>query len=137
MSEIFAHVPNEENVDKYASAGMDVYLNVGKGNVGILGNHIFPNQKFAMRGTDERLQKYLSRGVISLLAAGYGTVDSAPAAEEQKTKKKKAVEPEVSAAEIHDSAEPNTPNEETAAMPVDAAIVEDVVNLVEEESSNI
>lgn len=137
MSEMFTHVANDENVDTYASKGMDVYVNVGKGNIGILGNHIFPNHKFAVRGTDEKLQKYLSRGVVSLLAAGYGTTESASVAEEQKPKKKKAAEPEVSAAEIPESVEPVKSNDDTSAALVNAPAVDASIDGVEEDSSNI
>lgn len=137
MSEMFTHVANDENVDTYASKGMDVYVNVGKGNIGILGNHIFPNHKFAVRGTDEKLQKYLSRGVVSLLAAGYGTTESASVAEEQKPKKKKAAEPEVSAAEIPESVEPVKSNDDTFAALANAPAVDASIDGVEEDSSNI
>lgn len=137
MSEMFTHVANDENVDTYASKGMDVYVNVGKGNIGILGNHIFPNHKFAVRGTDEKLQKYLSRGVVSLLAAGYGTTESASVAEEQKPKKKKAAEPEVSAAEIPESVEPVKSNDDTSAALANAPAVDASIDGVEEDSSNI
>lgn len=137
MSEMFTHVANDENVDTYASKGMDVYVNIGKGNIGILGNHIFPNRKFAVRGTNEKLQKYLSRGVVSLLAAGYGTTESASVAEEQKPKKKKAAEPEVSAAEIPESVESVKSNDDTSAASANAPAVDASIDGVEEDSSNI
>jgi hypothetical protein len=138
MSELFAHVSAEENVDKYASAGMDVYINIGKGNIGILGNHIYPNHRFAMRGTDDRLQKYLTRGVVALLAPGYGVAESVSVPEEQqKTKKKKAAEPEVSAPENENHIETSNSDSSEVVAPADIPVTYDNADGINEDSETI
>jgi hypothetical protein len=113
MSNIFERLNDGDDHDSYASRGMDVYVNNGQANVGIFGNHVMPTHKFAVLGSNEKIQAYLRRGTISLLANGYGApAENQPTQEVQKAKKKKVADSETPVVESSDVNEVQATTEE-------------------------
>ena len=93
MTNLFSRVVNDADFANFTSQGMNVYMNSAKTNLNIFGNHIYPNEKFAVSEINSNLERYLRKGFAKLLADGQSSVgNTAEIQESPKQKKKKSSE---------------------------------------------
>lgn len=101
MTNLFSRVANDTNFVNFTSRGMDVYINSAKTNLNIFGNHVSPNEKFAVSEMNSNLERYLRKGFAKLLANGLVVVeDTTEIQESPKQKKKKLSENETISQEV-------------------------------------
>lgn len=123
MTNLFLRVTDNEDIANFTSQGLDVYVNTTTTNLNIFGNHVYPNEKFAVSEIDSNLERYLQKGFAKLLAnRQVNIVNNAEIQVTPKEKKKKSSENETTSQKVEVIEE--TP------------VVEEVPQLQEPESSN-
>lgn len=115
MTNSFLRVVNDADFTNYTSKGMNVYLNSAKTNLNIFGNHVSPNEKFAVSEINPNLERYLRKGFAKLLANGSNPAEDSAEAPEiletSKQKKKKTTESEAISQESNETEEIPVPTE--------------------------
>lgn len=104
--EKFVRIKSGEDYSQFPSLGMDVYANSSKANLNILGNAVYPGEKFAISEPESRLERYLRKGQAVLVANAHAkTADTEIEQEAAKPKKKKQAEESKDVVEIIEEAE--------------------------------